>query len=182
MRGSERAWARGRAIEPRVPGAWSGGGLAHGHWIRQPDARVRGQPRTRRHFQDHRRHAVVSAPRPVAAALASPCARPGETHEGARTMSRAWPVIALVVAAVLMSTGCGRRAEITAGCFPPHTPATRSSTQSWPRSPERLQPGRAIRKPRPGPCSAASRSFPQHRRSCPTALAHTRSNFGCRRS
>ena len=34
-------------------------------------------------------------------------------------MSRAWPVIALVVAAVLMSTGCGRRAEITAGDLPP---------------------------------------------------------------
>ena len=34
-------------------------------------------------------------------------------------MSRAWPVIALVVAAVLMSTGCGRRAEITVGDLPP---------------------------------------------------------------
>ena len=34
-------------------------------------------------------------------------------------MSRAWPVIALVVAAVLRSTGCGRRAEITAGDLPP---------------------------------------------------------------
>ena len=56
---------------------------------------------------------------PVAAALASPCAGPGEAHEGARPMSRAWPVIALAVAAVLASTGCGRRAEVTAGDLPP---------------------------------------------------------------
>ena len=55
----------------------------------------------------------------VAAALASPCAGPGEAHEGARPMSRAWPVIALVVAAVLTSTGCDRRAEVTAGDLPP---------------------------------------------------------------
>ena len=34
-------------------------------------------------------------------------------------MSRAWPVIALAVAAVLASTGCDRRAVVTAGDLPP---------------------------------------------------------------
>ena len=34
-------------------------------------------------------------------------------------MSRAWPVIALAVAAVLASTGCDRRPVITAGDLPP---------------------------------------------------------------
>ena len=34
-------------------------------------------------------------------------------------MSRAWPVIALAVAAVLTSTGCDRRAVVTAGDLPP---------------------------------------------------------------
>ena len=104
---------------PAYLGLGAGVGLAHGHWIRQPDARARGEPGTRRHLQDHRRHAVVSAPRPVAAALASPRAGPGEAHEGARTMSRAWPVIALSVAAVLASTGCERPAVAPAGDLPP---------------------------------------------------------------
>src|ERR1700679_2532909 len=110
----------GRVTESRVPGARCGGGLAHGHRLCQPHARARDQPGTRRHLQDHRRHAVVSGPHLVAATLASPRAGPGEAHQGARTMSRAWPVIALTVAAALTTNGCGRRSVVvTPGDLPP---------------------------------------------------------------
>ena len=97
-------------------------------------------------------------------------------------MSRAWPVIALSVAAVLASTGCDRRAVAPAGDLPP------AYTRDKILDPKLAEVARAFtawageQKVQAGAVFGRVEVLPRHRRSCPTASAHTRSNCGCRRS